>query len=280
MDAGTRPVFTGDKALGPFLATLFLVQSFLVPTPTGWNGPSWSISVEMWLYLGIALAWRWLGRSAPVLVGLAAVSALVLLTSGFEGWRTPLSPAVCHGVAGFGLGTLCWNAWEGRAGRSLVRSSQRLATVAELVLVATVVAILSMPDNPRTIIVLDLLFSAGVIVFAAQRGYISRMLCLRPFVAVGTLSYSIYLVHGVVVFYLAHLLARLGWVTLFPGKEVFFVISTPASLVDLVGLGMILASVAAAWFTWRFIERPARDWSRRRASLLGIGLEERRAPTM
>jgi peptidoglycan/LPS O-acetylase OafA/YrhL len=162
----------------------------------------------------------------------------------------------------------------------LVRSSQRLATVAELVLVATVVAILSMPDNPRTIIVLDLLFSAGVIVFAAQRGYISRMLCLRPFVAVGTLSYSIYLVHGVVVFYLAHLLARLGWVTLFPGKEVFFVISTPASLVDLVGLGMILASVAAAWFTWRFIERPARDWSRRRASLLGIGLEERRAPTM
>ena len=38
--------------------TVLLLQGFTLDNAMGWNAQSWSISVELWLYLAMALAWR------------------------------------------------------------------------------------------------------------------------------------------------------------------------------------------------------------------------------
>jgi peptidoglycan/LPS O-acetylase OafA/YrhL len=51
-------------------------------------------------------------------------------------------------------------------------------------------------------------------------------------------------------------------------------------LADLLGVALIAACVSVAWLTWRFIEWPARAWSRRRAARMGVAAQERIAPTI
>ena len=57
-------------------------------------------------------------------------------------------------------------------------------------------------------------------------------------------------------------------------------ISAAPLLADLIGLAMLGATVALAWLTWRWLEFPARQWSRARAARLGAGREESAAPTI
>ena len=84
---------------------------------------------------------------------------------------------------------------------------------------------------------------------------------------IGVLSYSIYLVHLLVLLSVRTLLRALA-----PAPDLL--VSTLAA-VAVFGL-----TIAAAYITWRVVESPARNWSRRRAAAMGAGPEERAAPTI
>ena len=85
--------------------------------------------------------------------------------------------------------------------------------------------------------------------------FVSRVLAMPPMVAVGQWSYSLYLVHWpILVFY--------GLVR-----------GAPATLSESVGL--VAASLVAAYLSWRFVERPFRQrqlLGTRRALFAGAGL--------
>jgi peptidoglycan/LPS O-acetylase OafA/YrhL len=61
---GAHVAFTGDHSPGSLLLMAALLQGFAWPELTGWNTQSWSIAVEVWLYLAIALLWRRFGARA------------------------------------------------------------------------------------------------------------------------------------------------------------------------------------------------------------------------
>ncbi|NTZ42264.1 acyltransferase [Altererythrobacter sp. SALINAS58] len=259
-----RAAFQGERNLRDFVLTATLTQALIHPTPLGWNAPSWSISVEIWLYAAIAFAWRYGGRAGWLLAVSAAVAAWLLLACGFSGWVTPLNPDLVRGVAGFGLGTACWMIWKRCAHAFLQRLSAPLVSLLEIACVTALIAVLALE---LSIALADFIFALTLLCFAADRGAAARLLATWPFFWAGVLSYSIYLGHSVVLLVLARLQAAL-W----PSAGIIGETMT--------GLAVLTGSAGFAWITWRLVEAPARDWSRRLAARMGVGAQERAAPTI
>jgi peptidoglycan/LPS O-acetylase OafA/YrhL len=258
-------------------AVLLLVQSFTHPNFGLWNVPSWSISVELWLYLLAALAWRYLGRGAK---WVALAIALAALACFFD-----FGPLVVHwnwwlrGLGGFGLGMVAWEVHRRRP--ALSRAGQPAATVLEAVVVALLAVTLTNPYGPALFTPVCALL---VVVFAQERGLVSRLLHAAPFVFLGTISYSLYMTHNVLIGRLYDVLVRLGPVLDRPlilgHADEFDRLAGPAWQADLLALGMLAALILPAWIAWRLVENPAREWSRRRAERWGVAEEEKVAPTI
>jgi peptidoglycan/LPS O-acetylase OafA/YrhL len=86
---------------------------------------------------------------------------------------------------------------------------------------------------------------AGV-VSAAAIHFGPSLLCARPLVWLGTISFSLYLLHVPVGGRVVNLLTRLG------DSELFRLSTSAAAL---------LVSIGSAYFFWRLVERPATHWA-------------------
>jgi peptidoglycan/LPS O-acetylase OafA/YrhL len=274
-----REPFSGDRSLGMLLLTALLLHGFLEPYPHIWSAQSWSIAVEIWLYLAIATAWGIRGVRAWRAAGLLAAAALIALSwPDLVHWGTPVSYQLMRGICGFGLGVVCWQIWL-RWGGWVRTMPTAIATFAECLVVAIICLAISW--FPVGFGLIDLIFAAAVLLFAADRGLVSRLLAAPPMVWLGVLSYSIYMVHPLVIGRGADLLrlAGLGELVMSGGVPIRKIAAGPI-MSDVLTLALVTASVAAAYFTWRMVEAPSRNWSRRLAARLGAEREERAAPTI
>ena len=73
-----------DNTPGNFLLNLFGVQQWVVNAPQMFNGPAWSISVEMFLYIVFFIVCYFRFNSIPVLIGLFVIGHVYKLASPFE----------------------------------------------------------------------------------------------------------------------------------------------------------------------------------------------------
>ena len=263
----SNPPFAGRRSPELLGASALLIQTFL-ETPSAWNPQSWSIAVEIWLYLAAALLWRALGGRAWIAALVAALVAGALILT--QVTLPVLTWGVLRGIAGFGLGIACWR-WRGCLPGGTLAEMLCLAAIATIFLLSLI--------EPAPLA--DLAFAATVLVFAREQGAISRVLLQRWALFLGSLSYSLYMVH---VFVVARGMDLLRWVglgetTLNDGAPLEQIVAAPW-LADLLGIGLIAACVPVAWFAWRFLEWPARAWSRRRAARMGVAAEEHAAPTI
>lgn len=271
---GVRAGFSADRSLTDLLLTALLLQGFVVPNPLVWSPPSWSISIEIWLYVVGALAYRTLGQHGMwFMSGLAAIALLVLAT-GFQDWFTPLSADLIRGIAGFGLGCAAWRGWDNLLRHHYHRLSKHAWTALEVAIVGIIIAFLSSQGAPGMLPVLDLLFVAGVLIFAADRGGLSRALSTWPFMWLGILAYSIYLGHMLV---LSAGIKLLGFAGLIPPSGIGAV---GAGVTVLAWAAILAGTVALAYVTWRWCEAPSRAWSRRLAAKMSAGAQERVAPSI
>ena len=258
---GGHPAFTASRDLGAIMPTLLLVQAFTMPGQDSWNIQSWSISVELWLYVVWACGWRLIGRWAVLLAAL--VAAALMAIAAFRPEWLGLQMWAVRGFAGFGLGMGAWWLHERFGARE---PSYRLATVLELALVVAAAAVI-VPFAP--LIVADPVFAGLVLVFAFQRGAVSHLLLRAPFVFVGTISYSLYMTHGFVLgrcFDAIEIVEHYSGTTL-TGTTWFGsgMLVTDTTVTNLLTMAMMAASVGVGWVFWRFVEYPARRWSRAHA---------------
>lgn len=274
-----REPFTGERDPYCLLLSIFMIHAFLEPYPNMWSPQSWSIAVEVWLYLGAALIWHRLKGSVSILVFCLGVTvAIWLLNAGSIPWTTPLSRKMIEGVAGFGLGVLCWQLWS-QGLKSISSAPKGALTVLEVAIVGLIYVVVSKPDIAFG--AMNFVFAAAVLVFAAEKGALSRLLSRSLFVWLGTLSYSIYMIHGFVIGRSSDALRMVGM-----GKIIMIdgvghrQIDAGPWISTFIVLAMVAASVFLAYFTWRFVEAPARKWSRNLAANMGAAGEERAAPTI
>jgi peptidoglycan/LPS O-acetylase OafA/YrhL len=114
-------------------------------------------------------------------------------------------------------------------------------------------------------------FALAVLVFAAEAGLLSRVFRTPVARWLGTLSYSIYLTHFLIVILVPmavkHVFGTDLWtpVVLASGEQVllFGRNNLQGTLFYLLVLALTLAFSA---FTYRWVETPGREWSRRWAS--------------
>lgn len=221
--------FDGDGALEPLIHT-------------------WSLSIEEQYYLLfpaiLALGWRYLPRR--VLVGTIALLALASLGCGQWGWGYKpdvnyfFTPSRFWELLAGSLATLISRPVTGP--EKMLAFQRRTGNFLALAGLAAIIAAMVMFDkntpHPALPTLVPVLGTVAVLLFARPGNLAGRLLSVRSFVAVGLISYSLYLWHQPVLAF-----ARIVYPDLTGGLA--------------VGMQLALAFGLGA-LSWRFVEQPFR----------------------
>ena len=254
---GERAAFTADRSPYTILTNLALIQSLGLHAYETWNGPAWSISTEFYTYLVFALVcfaipartWRiWMSAT----VALLGVTVLASLSR--YGMRETFDWGFFRCLYGFFTGVLAYEAWRRGWAKLLKGNFFEAAAVVAVILFITIV-----PGHRSEEYLATPLFAFVVLAFAGEGGVLSRALRFRPAAALGRWSYSIYMVHTLVLailfsaVHMAELAFHRAWLVHTPDGNAILALGWGDDVAMIAVLGVV---VALAAFTWRAIERP------------------------
>ena len=239
-----------------------------------WNTPSWSISTEYYTYVVFALAAAVAGRRLLwAAAAIAAFCAVALLAWPERHLATALDFGIFRCGFGFMLGCMATR-WAAML-LQYTRGWRGFGVWAELAALAAVALVFYTGFTPWNLLA-PAVFAAAVVVFAQERGPISALLKARPFVSLGRLSYSIYMVHLPLLLIGFERLQRLvfakwgGGITLYTdgNGDQFPILAGPPLLGDAMIVLYLTLVVMIASVTYRTIEEP---WRRRFAAWADAG---------
>lgn len=232
-------------SLGAIFTNSLMIHAWGMHRDLTWNDPSWSVSVEWFLYLAFAALAFVPGRRF-VYAGLIAVGIGALFFFAPSGMGSTFDFGIYRGLAGFFMGALIARAPL----RPLGTFSELAATLCVFVFVA----------SGRTPFIAPFVFGAAVWVFAGSRGLLTRWLEAKPFVWLGERSYTTYICHAMVVAMVWTVGQKLGW-----PKHGGRLQAGP--LGDLIALVYLIAILAVAWGAYPLEDR-CRRWFKQAASAL------------
>ena len=227
---------------GAFIASLLLIQNWTYWLPTCWNTPAWSLSAEWFAYITfpimLSLTQRWRTTSVPLLLAAASLAAFIVLMSlkGVQDLNVTGAPGMVRMLSEFACGCLLF-----RATANGLRPLPRLAD-------AGAVTLLLVSVLWSKAIFLSLPAIALVVLLTAQNeGWIARWLSIRPIIFLGEISFSLYMVHWI-------MLQLANWT-----------IPTELNTSQMVLFNIALSSAIfiLSMLTYRLIELPARALGRR-----------------
>lgn len=263
------PFSTPQEAPSTIVANLLLVQSLHVFDFLTWNVPSWSISTEFYTYVVFALCLTGLRKRAWIAVFLAMIGGPVLIAALSEhNMNTHYDWGIVRCLYGFAAGVLAWSTyekWREKLGRWLSGS------LPEWTALGLVVAFVSVAGTTLVSIAAPYLFALVVLVFAFEGGTASAILRSRLPVFLGTISYSIYMTHVFVerrIFDAAGALDKLLRIQVFTHRDIngvdFYFLGTRMWHGDVAYAVYLAMVVVMSCFTYRWIEKPGREWVRAR----------------
>jgi peptidoglycan/LPS O-acetylase OafA/YrhL len=231
-----------------FLTNLFLVHSLNLHSYLSWNYPSWSISVEFFTYFvffGFCLLTRkFRNPLAALAVSLCAYFYVLNQTD----WQT-LDLTTVNGIfrcaGGFFAGVFLFQMTDQER-----KLGSGLTALLEFVAVGLVVLTVSFSaENSLFLILVIPAMVLAVCVFSLESdGLIGRALKLRPFALAGKYSYSIYLIHALV---LETVFSLTKYLLVKPGENIYYLQFSSAFIVN-IGLMILVFLLAAA--TYHLIE--------------------------
>jgi peptidoglycan/LPS O-acetylase OafA/YrhL len=260
-----RPLLGEYHGLWEWVRGTFLLDAFAPGAGNFYAPVSWAVGTEMVLYALSALLF---GRG---LLGTLVALALALLGAWgmwehIQTWGFGF--LLQRSLFDFALGVLAWRLHRLLTG---VEPGAAVLTALELLLVGLAIWLFWIPaKDGRYVIAAAPLFAALVLVFARDRGLLARALHWQPFLTLGQLSFALFMVH---LFWIIlpnrfgpDILRNLGhadWVA--PGRQLFGLNSMmpPPAMATAISLALLAGSLATAWLAWRFIEEPARHWTKR-----------------
>ncbi len=190
--------FTGQREAERIIPNLFLLQTFGIHQGLSWNGPAWSVAAEMWTYLIFAILtvvggrYRYWTYAATIVICWA-----MLARWSNEGLYSTDPYAVQRCCVSFFAGVLLWRVFDMvRSGELWGRISVWAWTAIEAVaFMIPIYFTLFVGETTPLAYAAPLFTCIFVFIFAMERGRLSRLLSHRALVYLGTLSFSIYMLH-------------------------------------------------------------------------------------
>ena len=268
--------FTGNNSPGALLSNILLLQAFGLHDALTWNGPSWSISAEFWTYLVFGLFCLALLRKPAMairLAGLLAAGGLLVValfcpryidaTYDFGFFRC---------VYGFFLGHLVYRLRASEAATGQVGAGQvnalaaRFGSLFEYATVVLVILFVALAQHAASSLAAPIVFAFVVYLFSFESGQLSFFLSRPPFRPFGRWSYSIYMVHALIlqiIVYAVRALERLSGLPLramtTANGSSYPVIAFDSDLaMSALCVIFLMVVIAAASQTYRFVEEPSR----------------------
>jgi len=228
-------------------ANLLLLQGPWLSYAT-WNDPSWSISAEWHAYILFPFLctyiWR-RGIGARVALGAVCWIALALMTASQDGDFQPITHgaiSLARSLPEFLIGMLIYRLYRSGWWVRRWRSDWSFMALAALIVALTPL----WPTDLAIVTLLPLLLLATV----SNQGFIHRVLNGRALVALGNMSYALYMVHLICLDGVERL-ARIAHPTAVDYPEQF-----------LLFVGALLAALLMSSLLYRCFERPARFYLR------------------
>lgn len=248
--------FTGSTAISEIIPNLLLIQSWLPFTDhLSFNYLSWSISIEFYMYallfVSILLfkSYRvlsWFTFSAMAFIFIYLDSQMLILE-------------ILRGFSCFFGGAFTYVVYKKIA---YLKPTYISGSIVEVLLLISIVLIVQSQIEYRSIIS-SLLFFLTVLFFAFESGIFSKLLKLTPFQYTGKLSYSIYMIHGAILFCLlsaAMVLQRITGIEMAPMIEMTRALNFGNSIINNLVIILILALVVyISSLTYKYVEIMGRD---------------------
>lgn len=244
-----------------------------------WNFPSWSISVEFWVY-GLFAVLIWTTGPWARFWGICLVIAAIGLQWMLMGAGNDAFPGgVLRCIAGFFTGYLVYSLFTSVDMPKVFRRTGTFAEVAAVLLIAGAMGVMG---GGLWLLAVPLILAAPLWIFACQKGAVSRLLKGRVCQALGTWSYGIYLVHLPVIIICNHWWAlaqvaamkaygsqcAVGYANAKVASPHDCGVADVAVLIVMTGLYLVVV-LKVAQLSYRFIEAPARRRFNVWADLLG-----------
>ena len=187
--------FTGTKAPVEIIYNLFLLQCWLPgANPLSWNYPSWTISIEYYTYL-LFFPTLTVPTKLKPLLGLAAIIILTFIATvhsqSFEG----LALKILY----FFVGSLLYYLYKFFCNK--INFSKSIFTLIELILITVLIITFSIDFTEEQYYTV-FIFVLIVFIFSFENGHISQLLKNNFCHYLGKISYSIYLVHPTVIYFI------------------------------------------------------------------------------
>ncbi|MFB6416294.1 MULTISPECIES: acyltransferase family protein [Bradyrhizobium] len=222
-----------------------------------WNAPSWSISVEFYTYLvfGLIVLLALRMRSLSwfyVLCGLLAVGSLVFIIFVLEKKSLELQTdfGLLRCFVGFFLGVLMVRIVD----RLPAKPAPAVQGALQFVAMIASVALVSLAEtNPAATFLAPVIFAIflGSLLAFPDALLVPRILGAKPLLWLGRRSYSIYMVHALVVLLAEYFVRAVG------AGRIAALDSSWAGLPATLNLVVSLAAVlAVSHFTHRYVEIP------------------------
>ena len=271
---------TPDTLLFAVRDLLFL-NVFLNHDDMRLNFPAWSINAEFWAYIvfGGSCLLVSIASQKPKITMLVLTAILLLLTGLVLAEVVHLPFGATWGWSGiraifaFLVGYLAFRIWQSLRDRDV-----RTGTAIELLVAAAVVAMIWRIDVvPARWAVSTGLFAISILVFALSNGLLAKLLSTRPFRMMGERSYSIYLIHIVILSYIGLFIRALERLFHLPIYAPIAVGGVTRNVVDLgsvwlndiAAIGLLFLVFWMAGITFAYIEMPGQKVARRLASRIG-----------
>ncbi|HEV2689890.1 MAG TPA: acyltransferase [Bryobacteraceae bacterium] len=240
---------------GTLISNLLLIHGLGINNQPTWNTPSWSISVEFYIYALFALVVV-LFRKKPLLLassGALAIVGLIVSWKAAGGLDSTVQYGFFRGLLGFFCGVITWHCYAGLRGRF---GGRTLACIAIALGISAVAFLCWMRRGLEDFFAIPL-FVSIVLTIALLDSRGSSLLDWRGFVWLGTISYSVYMVHPVVIWCFEFVLQ---YVLKLPRPDYYAMNIWTGDAVVLLYVGVVLA--VSGW-TYRHIEDRFRQKIRR-----------------
>lgn len=254
--------FTGQRAPQEIIPNLLLLQSWWPGfNPQSFNFPAWSISVEYYIYMIFAGIILCTPRFATLIFLIVSAMAAACLSLGLADLMEP----ALQGLSCFFAGVMTYKLYKFI---HMMAVSRWLLTFLEVIGICMTLGLLISESGHKQLILM-VVFCALILVFSFEGGVVSTLLKAQPFERLGALSYSIYMVHAMVLFAVTLGLILVGKVTGYtvvtydaaaPGPMLSFQNAVADNLL-LIGLLIIIVRISAV--SHQCIELRGIEWGKR-----------------